>query len=311
METPVEKTPPTQQEPDIKRPKMSTTTSDEEPCDPTNTTKKQRYKRRKIAIFFAYCGALFHSGVVPQQDHGNPKRYDWARSARTGSGRFESWLNSFLPYQIRIFGYKRVTASYNAKKFCDRRRYVYLLPIFALDPCSHRDRESVLASLGSGKELVKCLECSKRGRKVVGAIGKRSFESKPVDISSNNGDACVTEDVIGDNLNSESIRESEGSDHDGIETKSSVLVRNGQLSVRSVKRMSWVLKVRLETTTIEKSQNISVRFFVYMKMYTWLYVCMCVFSLNYYFYFSKLTHPFDNSVQKLSKCKLFDLVFYA
>ncbi|KAJ8772527.1 hypothetical protein K2173_027704 [Erythroxylum novogranatense] len=261
METPVEKTPPTQQEPDIKRPKMSTTTSDEEPCDPTNTTKKQRYKRRKIAIFFAYCGvgyqgmqknpgaktiegdleeALFHSGAVPEQDRGNPKRYDWARSARTDkgvsavgqvvSGRFYidppglvERLNSFLPYQIRIFGYKRVTASYNAKKFCDRRRYVYLLPVFALDPCSHRDRESVLASLGSGKELVKCLDCSERGRKVVGAVGKRSFESKSVDISSNNGDACVTEDVISDNLNSESIRETDGSEHDGIETKSSVL----------------------------------------------------------------------------------------
>ncbi|GJZ34815.1 pseudouridine synthase, catalytic domain-containing protein, partial [Tanacetum coccineum] len=63
-------------------------------------------------------------------------------------------------------GFKRVTASFSAKKFCDRRRYVYLLPVFALDPNSHRDRESVLASLGSSNELVKCLECSERGRKV-------------------------------------------------------------------------------------------------------------------------------------------------
>lgn len=208
------------QEPDPKRPKMSqtTTTSDEEDFDATAAaaaTKKPRYKRRKIAIFFAYCGvgyqgmqknpgaktiegdleeALFISGAVPEQDRGQPKRFDWARSARTDkgvsavgqvvSGRFYidppglvERLNSNLSPQIRIFGFKRVTASFNAKKFCDRRRYVYLVPVFALDPSSHPDRESVLASLGSENELVKCLECSERGRKVEGLMGKRSLES--------------------------------------------------------------------------------------------------------------------------------------
>lgn len=226
-------------EPDPKKIKMSTTTTsdDEDITATTNTSTKQRYKRRKIAIFFAYCGvgyqgmqknpgaktiegdledALFHSGAVPEQDRGNPKRYDWARSARTDkgvsavgqvvSGRFYidppglvERLNSYLPSQIRIFGYKRATASFNAKKFCDRRRYVYLIPVFALDPCSHPDRESVLASLGSGNELVKCLECSERGRKVVGVIGKRNFDKKfvtvPSSISSNNGDAIVNPKV--------------------------------------------------------------------------------------------------------------------
>lgn len=44
-----------------------------------------------------------------------------------------------------------------------------------MDPCCHRDRESVLASLGSGSELVKCVECSERGRKVFGVMGKRTF----------------------------------------------------------------------------------------------------------------------------------------
>ncbi|KAJ9165903.1 hypothetical protein P3X46_020718 [Hevea brasiliensis] len=248
MENPDLKTtasPPPQREPERKKPKMSTTTSDDEetvttaPGD-TTTIKKQRYKRRKIAIFFAYCGvgyqgmqknpgaktiegdleeALFHSGAVPEQDRGNPKRYDWARSARTDkgvsavgqvvSGRFYidppglvERLNSNLASQIRIFGYKRVTASFNAKKFCDRRRYVYLIPVFALDPCSHPDRESVLASLGSDNELVKCLECSERGRKVVGAVGKRSFELKSVvsqtDISSNGDDRVVKPEIMDD-----------------------------------------------------------------------------------------------------------------
>ncbi|KAL0438343.1 UNVERIFIED_CONTAM: tRNA pseudouridine synthase 1 [Sesamum latifolium] len=200
---------------------MSTTTTSDDEENPDNTTslpRKPRYKRRKIAIFFAYCGvgyqgmqknpgaktiegdleeALYFSGAVPEADRGLPKRFDWARSARTDkgvsavgqvvSGRFYvdppgfvERLNSHLSPQIRIFGFKRVTPSFNAKKFCDRRRYVYLIPVFALDPSCHRDRESVLASLGSGNELVKCLECSERGRKVFGVMGKRGAESKTV-----------------------------------------------------------------------------------------------------------------------------------
>lgn len=164
--------------------------------------------------------SLYLSGAVPEHDRGLPKRFDWARSARTDkgvsavgqvvSGRFYvdppgliDRLHSNLSPQFRIFGYKRVTASFNAKKFCDRRRYVYLMPVFALDPSSHRDRESVIASLGSDSELVKCLECSERGRKVIGVMGKRIFESKLVSeglsvesvISSNNGTALFSSEI--------------------------------------------------------------------------------------------------------------------
>ncbi|XP_057418186.1 uncharacterized protein LOC130712366 isoform X2 [Lotus japonicus] len=220
---------------------MSTATSDDEECT-TATGTKIRPKRRKIAIFFAYCGvgyqgmqknpgaktiegdleeALYASGAVPDNDRGYPKRYDFARSARTDkgvsavgqvvSGRFYidppglvDRLNLNLPPQIRIFGFKRVTASYSAKKFCDRRRYVYLIPVFALDPCCHRDRETVLASLGSENELVKCLPCSERGRKVIGLVGngKHNLELEGVDVgaglSSNRNDTLtsgVTEDA--------------------------------------------------------------------------------------------------------------------
>ncbi|XP_022975443.1 tRNA pseudouridine synthase A [Cucurbita maxima] len=231
---------PSIEEPEPKKLKMSstTTTSDDEDVNSNSAApKKQRYKRRKIAIFFAYCGvgyqgmqknpgaktieadleeALYLAGAVPEQDRGLSKRYDWARSARTDkgvsavgqvvSGRFYidppgfvDRLNSNLSPQIRIFGYKRVTASFNAKKFCDRRRYVYLIPVFALDPNCHRDRESVKASLGSGNELVKCLECSERGRKVEGLMGKRNFEVKTAisesDISPNFGNAIEVSDV--------------------------------------------------------------------------------------------------------------------
>ncbi|CAI0418454.1 unnamed protein product [Linum tenue] len=221
LDSKITSSPPVQQEPELKRSKMSTTTtSDDEETAPTTVPggdpadagiRRPRYKRRKVAIFFAYCGvgyqgmqknpgaktiegdleeALFRAGAVPEQDRGCPKRYDWARSARTDkgvsavgqviSGRFYidppglvERLNSELPSQFRIFGHKRVTASFNAKKFCDRRRYVYLIPVFALDESSHRDRESVMASLGSGSELVKCLGCSERGRKVIGAVGNK------------------------------------------------------------------------------------------------------------------------------------------
>ncbi|CAN6461902.1 unnamed protein product [Victoria cruziana] len=211
-------------EPERKRIKMSsaTTTEDEAEEQASATaadgaTKRVRYKRRKIALFLAYCGvgyqgmqrnpgaktiegdlelALLKAGAIPEADYGDPRRVDWMRSARTDkgvsavgqvvSGRFYvdppgmiERLNSHFPPQIVAFGYKRVTASFNAKKFCDRRRYIYLLPVFALDPTAHPDRESVLASEGSENALAKCLECSERGRKVVGAMGGRRTDGNP------------------------------------------------------------------------------------------------------------------------------------
>ncbi|KAK7388352.1 hypothetical protein VNO78_23167 [Psophocarpus tetragonolobus] len=277
------------EEPEPKKLKMSTTTSDDEECATATGTKK-RYKRRKVAIFFAYCGvgyqgmqknpgaktiegdleeALYVSGAVPEQDRGVPKRYDWARSARTDkgvsavgqvvSGRFYidppgliDRLNSNLPSQIRIFGYKRVTASFNAKKFCDRRRYVYLIPVFALDPSCHRDRETVKASLGSENELVKCLECSERGRKVVGLVGSRkhNLELEALDIEAGISshreavlDSGVTEDVEvslskGDdnNLNQESRNDKKGGTNSktGIETVNPVQEEGTPLNAESV-----------------------------------------------------------------------------
>ncbi|KAG7651864.1 putative mitochondrial tRNA pseudouridine(27/28) synthase [Arabidopsis thaliana] len=218
---------------------MLTTTTDEEidlSCD-GGVTEPQ-----KVAIIFAFCGvgyqgmqknpgaktiegeleeALFHAGAVPESIRGKPKLYDFARSARTDkgvsavgqvvSGRFivdplgfVNRLNSNLPNQIRIFGYKYVTPSFSSKKFCDRRRYVYLLPVFALDPISHRDRETVMASLGPGEEYVKCFECSERGRKIPpGLVGKwkgTNFGTKSLDfqsdISSNNSSALRSDNKI-------------------------------------------------------------------------------------------------------------------
>ena len=50
---------------------------------------------------------------------------------------------------------------------------MYLISVFALDPNSHPNRESVMASLGSENEFVKCLECSDGGRKSAGLMGNQ------------------------------------------------------------------------------------------------------------------------------------------
>ncbi|KAJ0462846.1 putative tRNA pseudouridine(38-40) synthase [Helianthus annuus] len=177
-----------------------------------STDKNPRHKRKKVAILFAYCGAgylgmqknpgaktiegelqqaLCISGAIPQPDLHCPKIFDFARSARTDKGvsaigqvvsgkfyidppGFVERINNNLPDKFRVYGFKHVTASFSAKKCCVGRRYVYLLPVFALDCSAHRDRGSVLASLGSGNELVRCFECSERGRKVFGAMDVQS-----------------------------------------------------------------------------------------------------------------------------------------
>ncbi|XP_057862544.2 tRNA pseudouridine synthase 1 isoform X1 [Cryptomeria japonica] len=195
-------------------------------------------KRRKIAILVVYCGvgyqgmqknpgaktiegdleeALFKAGAISEDHYGNPKMVDWTRSARTDkgvsaagqivSGRFVieppgfvSRVNSHLPEQIRVLGFKRVTPSFSAKKFCDRRRYEYVLPVFALDPSAHRDRESVLASEGKEGALVKCLECSERGRKVVGVMGRKNeYGTRGLNgiVEGNVNDDALNEQILG------------------------------------------------------------------------------------------------------------------
>ncbi|CAN6886652.1 unnamed protein product [Brassica oleracea] len=230
------------QEPEQKKLKIST--EGDEPALSAAVSGKSggaerrppKYKRRKVAIVFAFCGvgyqgmqknpgaktiegeleeALFHAGAVPEADRNKPRQYEWARSARTDkgvsavgqvvSGRFYvdppgfvERLNSNLPDQIRVFGFKRVAPSFSSKKFCDRRRYVYLIPVFALDPCSHSEAE--MARSDSGYEYVKCVECCEKGYKIpLGVLGKESVDvetkSSEVqsDISSNNCGALKVE----------------------------------------------------------------------------------------------------------------------
>lgn len=52
--------------------------------------------------------------------------------------------------QIRIFGFQRTTEGFDARKFCDKRRYEYVLPAWAFDPEIGRNRDEL--DLHQGKQ---------------------------------------------------------------------------------------------------------------------------------------------------------------
>lgn len=76
----------------------------------------------------------------------------WNRAARTDKGvsavcqvvsaklmfepqeGFAARVNAHLPDQIRVFGVQRATEGFDARKFCDKRRYEYILPAWVFDP---------------------------------------------------------------------------------------------------------------------------------------------------------------------------------
>lgn len=139
-------------------------------------------KKRKVAVLLAYCGAgyqgmqrnpeaitiegeleqaLFRANAIAQCNFGDMRKVDWMRAARTDKGvsaigqivsarlvidppGFVERVNQHLPKDIRVFGYTRVTSNFNAKQMCDKRRYEYLVPVFAFDPHAHHDRETML-----------------------------------------------------------------------------------------------------------------------------------------------------------------------
>lgn len=139
-------------------------------------------RKRKIAMILAYCGAayqgmqknpgaitieasleqaLFRANAIAQCNFGNLQKVDWMRAARTDKGvsavaqivsarlvidppGFVERVNQHLPKDIRVFGYTRVTSNFNAKQMCDRRRYEYLVPVFAFNPHAHHDRDTML-----------------------------------------------------------------------------------------------------------------------------------------------------------------------
>lgn len=61
-------------------------------------------------------------------------------------------INAALPPAIRVLGCARVVASFDARKACDRRRYEYLLPAWALDPTAAVARTDAKEKGGTGGE---------------------------------------------------------------------------------------------------------------------------------------------------------------
>jgi tRNA pseudouridine38-40 synthase len=94
-------------------------------------------------------------GIAPANVGDDFSKIGWSRAARTDRGVSAvgqvvalrllcedeeadpvQAINAALPPAIRILGCARVTASFDARKACDRRRYEYLLPAWALDPAA-------------------------------------------------------------------------------------------------------------------------------------------------------------------------------
>ncbi|KAJ7534206.1 hypothetical protein O6H91_13G083800 [Diphasiastrum complanatum] len=201
----------------------------------TTVPRVPRYKKRKIALFVAYCGvgyqgmqrnpgavtiegdleeALFKAGAIAESNFGDPWKVEWMRAARTDkgvsavgqvvSGRFfidpagfVERVNSHLPRQIHVLGYKRVTNTFNAKNLCDRRRYEYVLPVFTFDPSAHLDRESV-KQLGGG---IKVSICSETRQGSEGTVINEDFKNAAQDITE------LSQNIPDDVLQRESVRE--------------------------------------------------------------------------------------------------------
>jgi len=139
----------------------------------------KRFKKRKVAVFFAYLGegyhgmqrnpgvrtiedamedALHQAGCISDANRGELSKIGWMRSARTDKGvnavgqvvsaklvidpteTLMERVNAALPPGLACLGYHRVTAGFCARKMCDRRRYEYVLPAWALDPALGRRR---------------------------------------------------------------------------------------------------------------------------------------------------------------------------
>ncbi|QDZ18011.1 tRNA pseudouridine synthase [Chloropicon primus] len=151
--------------------------------------KINKMKKRKVALYIGYYGAAYQgmqrnpgahtiedvlekaiheAGGISDNNFGELQKISWMRAARTDKGVSAACnvvslkmvlepegiverINEKLPDDVRVFGYFRVTNGFCARKMCDRRRYGYVLPLWALDP-SHpvRGNKRQKTSEGSG-----------------------------------------------------------------------------------------------------------------------------------------------------------------
>ncbi|KAI8917417.1 pseudouridine synthase [Entophlyctis helioformis] len=158
------------------------------PATPADSAERNRRPKKKVALLMSYCGtgyqgmqitphvpsieldlhkAIAASGAVSPDNAMDPAKTGFVRCARTDKGVHAAGqvvslklivedkdiverINSFLPPQIRVWGYSRVPKHFHAKNYCDSRIYEYLLPTYILAPVtpSHYPMSSLAVSAG-------------------------------------------------------------------------------------------------------------------------------------------------------------------
>ncbi|KAI8094631.1 pseudouridine synthase [Thamnidium elegans] len=132
--------------------------------------REPRIPKKKVALLVGYNGsgyqgmqlnpdcvsiesilfdAMVKANAISKDNSEDPKKSAWMRAARTDKGVHAAGnllslkmqiptdydvverINSFLPDQIRVWGYVPVIRSFHAKNLCDSRVYEYLLPTCA------------------------------------------------------------------------------------------------------------------------------------------------------------------------------------
>ncbi|KAF9583369.1 tRNA pseudouridine synthase 1 [Lunasporangiospora selenospora] len=155
-------------------PTSTTETLQEASANNASEDKEDRLPKRKVVLLMGYCGtgyqgmqvnpnaktiegelfkAMVQAGAVSKENSDDIKKISMMRSARTDKGVHAAGnvvslkmivdiegiiekINSFLPEQIRLFGYVRTLNSFNAKTLADSRVYEYLLPTYVFIPKS-------------------------------------------------------------------------------------------------------------------------------------------------------------------------------
>ncbi|KAI8047570.1 pseudouridine synthase [Gilbertella persicaria] len=132
--------------------------------------KEPRIPKKKVALLVGFNGtgyqgmqinptavsiegilfeAMCKANAISKDNSDDPRKSAWMRAARTDKGVHAAGnllslkmqipedydvverINSFLPPQIRVWGYVPVIRSFHAKNLCDARVYEYLLPTCA------------------------------------------------------------------------------------------------------------------------------------------------------------------------------------
>ncbi|KAG7831617.1 hypothetical protein KL920_001137 [Ogataea angusta] len=133
---------------------------------------EERKPKKKVACYLSYCGTGYHgmqmnppaktiegdlfdafvkAGAISKNNSNDLKKSSFMRAARTDKGVHAAGnvislkliiedpdlvekINSYLPEQIRFWGYERVNKSFDCRKVCSSRIYEYLMPTYSFLP---------------------------------------------------------------------------------------------------------------------------------------------------------------------------------